>query len=116
LISLFANQCKKSWKLAYTVEAFLSAADFAESRFLSETACLVVDVHMPGTIGIDLHACPLNLECAVPPILVTAYPNEAVRDQAVRDGVTGYLSKPVDDRDLERCLRSALKSPTEENS
>jgi CheY-like chemotaxis protein len=30
---------------------------------------------------------------------VTAYPDEVVRDQALKDGVVCYLGKPVDDED-----------------
>jgi FixJ family two-component response regulator len=95
--------------LGYTVEAFPSAADFLASRFLPETACLVTDVHMPGMTGVELYGCLIKLGYAIPTILVTAYPDEVIRDQALKDGVICYLSKPVDDRDLERCLRSALK-------
>jgi FixJ family two-component response regulator len=95
--------------LGYTVEAFPSGADFLASHFLPETACLVTDVHMPGMTGIELHGRLIKLGYAIPTILVTAYPDDVVRDQALKEGVTCYLSKPVDDRDLERCLRSALK-------
>jgi len=95
--------------LGYSVEAFPSAADFLSSRSLSETACLVTDVHMPGMTGVELHGRLINLGYAIPTILVTAYPDEAVRDRALKDGVVCYLSKPVDDEDLERCFRSALK-------
>ena len=104
--------------LGYTAEAFPSAADFLESRFLSETACLVADVHMPRMTGVELHQRLIKLGYAIPTILVTAYPDEVVRDQALKDGVICYLSKPVDDRDLERCLRSVSKpgKPTEKNS
>jgi len=104
--------------LGYTVEEFPSAADFLASRLLPETACLVADVHMPGMTGVELHGRLTKLGYAIPTILVTAYPDEGVRDQALRDGVVCYLSKPVDDEDLEQCLRSALKAgkPIEENS
>ena len=104
--------------LGYTVEEFSSADDFLASRVLPETACLVTDVHMPGMSGIELHGRLIKLGYAIPTILVTAYPDEGVRDQVMKDGVVCYLSKPVDDRDLERCLRSALKprKPIEENS
>ena len=95
--------------LGYTVEEFPSAADFLASRLLPETACLVSDVNMPGMTGVELHGRLINLGYAIPTILVTAYPDEAVRDRALKDGVVCYLSKPVDDEDLERCLRSALK-------
>jgi FixJ family two-component response regulator len=104
--------------LGYTVEAFPSAADFLASRHLPETACLVADVHMPGMTGLDLHGHLVDAGYAIPTILVTAYPDEVVRDQALKDGVVCYLSKLVDDDYLERCLRSALQpgTPIEENS
>jgi CheY-like chemotaxis protein len=97
--------------LGYTVEAFSSAADFLRSRHLPETACLVADVHMPGMTGVELHRHLVNAGYAIPTILVTAYPDEIVKDRALRDGVVCYLSKPVDDNNLERCLRSALRRP-----
>ena len=104
--------------LGYTVEAFPSAADFLASRLLPETACLVTDVHMPGMTGVELHRHLVETGYAIPTILVTAYPDDAVRDRALKDGVICYLSKPVDDDHLERCLRSALQpgSTIEENS
>jgi FixJ family two-component response regulator len=93
----------------YTVESFPSAADFLASRLVPETDCLVADVHMPGMTGVELHRHLADTGYAIPTILVTAYPDEAVRNQALKDGVVCYLSKPLDDNDLERCLRSALQ-------
>jgi FixJ family two-component response regulator len=73
---------------------------------------------MPGMTGVELHRQLIKLGYAIPTILVTAYPDEAVRKQALKDGVFCYLSKPVDDGELESCLRTALKGgrPTKENS
>ena len=104
--------------LGYTVEAFPSATDFLASRLLPETACLVADVQMPGMTGVELHRHLVDAGYAIPTILVTAYPDEAVRDQALRDGVVGFLSKSVDADHLDRCLRSALQpvTPIEDNS
>jgi FixJ family two-component response regulator len=96
----------------YTVESFPSAADFLASRLLPETDCLVTDVQMPGMTGVELYRHLVETGHAIPTILVTAYPDEVVRDQALKDGVICYLSKPVDDDDLERCLRSALQPDT----
>jgi FixJ family two-component response regulator len=102
----------------YTVESFPSAADFLASRLLPETGCLVTDVQMPGMTGVELYRHLVDTGHAIPTILVTAYPDDVARDQALRDGVVCYLSKPVDDEDLERCLRSALQpdTPIEDNS
>jgi FixJ family two-component response regulator len=97
--------------LGYAVEAFPSPVEFLASCLLPETACLVADVHTPGMSGVSLHRHLVDAGYAIPTILVTAYPDEVVRDQALKDGVVCYLSKPVDDDHLERCLRSALQPP-----
>jgi FixJ family two-component response regulator len=96
--------------LGYTVEAFASPADFLKSPLIAETDCLVADVQMPGMTGVELHKQLIEAGRRIPTILVTAYPNEAVRNRALKDGVVCYLPKPVDDDHLERCLVSALRS------
>ncbi|MBV8191100.1 MAG: response regulator [Alphaproteobacteria bacterium] len=98
--------------LGYTVEAFPSAANFLASPFLTQTTCLVADVNMPGMTGPELHRHLVEEGYAIPTILVTAYPDEAVRMRALNDGVLCYLSKPVDDHHLEECLHSAVTSDT----
>ena len=94
----------------YTVEAFASAADFLASPLLPATGCLITDVQMPGMTGVELHRRLIDTGCAIPTILVTAYPDQTSRNRALKNGVFCYLSKPVDDEHLERCLRSALES------
>jgi FixJ family two-component response regulator len=102
----------------HRVEAFASAADFLASPRLIETACLIADVHMPTMTGIELYRHLIGAGQAIPTIIVTAYPNDADRDRALKDGVVCYLRKPVDDKHLIRWLRAALPSgePPEENS
>jgi FixJ family two-component response regulator len=96
--------------LGYTVEAFASAADFLASPLLAKTACLVTDVQMPGMTGVQLYKHLAEAGYPIPTILVTAYPDDLVRNRALKDGVVCYLCKPVDDDHLERCLRSVLQS------
>jgi FixJ family two-component response regulator len=96
--------------LGYTVETFPSAADFLTSPLLTETACLVSDVQMPGMTGVELHRHLIDTGHEIPTILITAYPDEVVRKRALNDGVVCYLCKPVDDEHLERCLRSAVET------
>ena len=75
-------------------------------------------VHMPGMTGVELHRHLVDTGHAIPTILVTAYADEVVRDQALKGGVVCYLSKPMNDDDLERCLLSALlpNTPIGDNS
>lgn len=96
--------------LGYTAESFPSAASFLASPFVAKTACLVADVNMPGMTGPELHRHLRDAGYKIPTILVTAYPDEVIRDRALKEGVVCYLSKPVDDDHLERCLGSAVRS------
>ncbi len=95
--------------LGYTVEAFPSAADFLASRRLDESACLIADIHMPGMTGVELYACLIEAGLRIPTILVTAYPDEATRARALKDGIVCYLLKPFDDNDLMDCVRKAVE-------
>ncbi len=107
----FRESMKKLVKLlGYAVEAFPSPSSFLASSFVLETACLVSDVQMPGMTGVELHRHLIAAGHRIPTILVTAYPDEAVRTRALNDGVVCYLSKPVDDERLERCIRSAVET------
>jgi FixJ family two-component response regulator len=104
--------------LGYVVEAFPSAADLLASPRLVETACLIADVHMPAMTGVELHRHLIDAGYKIPTILLTGYPDDDVRDRALKDGVICYLRKPVDERHLTQYLRAALHSgeTPEENS
>jgi len=95
--------------LGYQVEAFASAADFLAFPRPGETACLIADVNMPMMTGVELHRHLIDSGHAIPTILVTAYAENDVESRALKDGVTCYLRKPVDEKHLERCLLAALQ-------
>jgi FixJ family two-component response regulator len=96
--------------LAFTAEAFGSAADFLASPRLAETHCLIADVNMPAMTGIELYRHLIEAGRAIPTILVTAYPNDVDRMRALNEGVVCYLRKPVDEQQLKQCLRATLTS------
>ena len=95
----------------YTVEAFPSAVDFLAFPRLDETACLIADINMPAMTGIELFRRLVETGRPIPTILITAYPDEAVRTRALNDGVLCYLRKPFDDDELLRCVQLALDGP-----
>jgi FixJ family two-component response regulator len=94
--------------LRYTVDVFPSAADFLVSPRLSETSCLIADVHMPAMTGLELFRHLIDAGHPIPTILVTAYPSDVDRARALNDGVVCYLRKPIDEEKLSQCLRAAL--------
>lgn len=60
--------------LGYTTEAFASAADFLAFRRLDETACLIADIQMPGTTGIELYARLVEAGHEIQPSLLLPIP------------------------------------------
>jgi len=94
--------------LGYRAEAAASAEEFLRSPYVRRTSCLIADVQMPGMTGLDLHRHLSASGKVIPTVLITAYPDDSVRERALAAGVIGYLSKPFDENDLLACIRSAL--------
>lgn len=92
----------------YASVVFSSPQGFLKSRRLATFACLITDMRMPGTTGIELHQKLVEAGHAIPTILITAYPDETGRAQAVRAGILCYLPKPVTSDALLACVDGAL--------
>lgn len=79
----------------YECDAFASAEDFLRAPDCP-CQCVVSDVQMPGLSGMDL-ARQLALRPFPPPvILVTAYPDAAVRAAKASGLVRDVVEKPLD--------------------
>jgi FixJ family two-component response regulator len=102
----------------YTVEAFPSASEFLAFPRLGETACLIADINMPAMTGVELFRRLTETGRRMPTILITAYPDDAVRTRALADGVLCYLKKPFDDDELLHCVQMGLDGakPSDGNS
>jgi FixJ family two-component response regulator len=96
--------------LGFRVRTFQSATEFLACPEIADTSCMIADVQMPQMSGLDLYRRLGELGHAIPTILITAYPNDGVRDTLLAAGVVGYLVKPFDDDALIECVRSALRN------
>jgi len=94
--------------LGHAVVAFGRAEDLLTSDRRRDLCCVIADVQMPGMTGPELHARLAASGEPIPTILITAYPDEAARERALRVGVACYLAKPFGEDELLACLRSVL--------
>jgi len=93
----------------YSVEGFASAEEFLASNSEPNTACLILDIQLPGQTGLELQRRLRN--AAGPPIVfVTANVTDANRQTAAKLGAKGFLSKPVRCQDLLNAVRAAIPS------
>ena len=94
--------------LGFAVEVFSSAEDFIQSSRLSETSCLITDAQLRGMSGIELQKRLAALGHSIPTIVITAFPDERIRAQALSAGAVCFLYKPIDKDELVDCIDSAL--------
>ena len=86
------------------VADFACAADFLASDDLERTGLLIADQRMPAMTGLELHHQLAASGIVIPTAIMTAYPTEIGREQALRAGVRFFLTKPVSPDDLTACL------------
>jgi FixJ family two-component response regulator len=78
----------------YVTETFDSASAFFEVAATSAAVCLVVDIQLGETSGLEL-ARHLTMEGYTYPIIfLTGFPNEAVQARAASLGCIAFLEKP----------------------
>ena len=95
--------------LGHRAVAFASAMEYLGSGLLSEVACLITDLQMPGMSGLELQARLIADGRTTPVIFVTAHAcDHAARARALQSGAFGFLSKPCDAEDLIAALDRAL--------
>lgn len=95
--------------LGFSVSEFQSAAEFLESTCRARTACLIVDDRMPVMTGLGLCRHLIASGIPIPTIIVTAFPNDARRKDALRTGAKSYLAKPLEPDELLHCIRCAVE-------
>ena len=94
--------------LGLRVHTFRSAEEFLQSPRVNDTSCLITDVQMPGLSGVELQNLLLAQARHSPIILVTAFPEERMRNRAIEAGALGFLSKPFESQMLIKLIEKAI--------
>jgi FixJ family two-component response regulator len=89
------------------VAAFRSAAEFLESEKPDAPACLILDLQLPGTSGLELQQ-QLAAGDAPPIVFITGHGDVASSVRAMKAGAIEFLSKPFGERELLNAIESAI--------
>jgi FixJ family two-component response regulator len=92
-----------------SVEIFLSAEEFLDSKFKIDSACLIVEVNLPEMDGIELLKHINNLGIRIPTIVLSSRGNvpEAVR--AMQAKAIDFFEKPFIEDTLVTKILEVLK-------
>src|SRR6266550_9383766 len=93
----------------FRAEAFASAEEFLESKSAAKTACLILDLRMPGMNGLELQRHLTQNGDRVPIIFLSAHASEEDERSALRAGAVQFLRKPTSKEALLSAIRDAVK-------
>ena len=93
----------------FRAEAFASAEEFLDSKSAAETACLILDLRMPGMNGLELQRRLAQNGNSVPIIFLSAHASEEDERSALRAGAVRFLRKPISKEALLSAIREALR-------
>jgi FixJ family two-component response regulator len=80
--------------LGYGTELYASAKEFLDAAILTEAVCLIVDVQLGETCGIQFVQELASAGFTIPIIFMSANYNESVKRRAAEIGCVAFLTKP----------------------
>jgi FixJ family two-component response regulator len=93
----------------YQVTLYGSASEFLEVELPDTPACLVLDVRLPGTSGLELQEYLTRLNIRLPVIFMTGFGDILMSVKGMKAGAVDFLTKPVRDQDLLDAVAAAIR-------
>src|SRR5579863_1526569 len=97
----------------FAVRTFQSATEFVQSKRPDLSACLILDVELPGLSGLDLQTELANSGVEMPIIFLTGHGDIPMSVQAMKRGAVEFLTKPFRKQELLDAVREALRRDSE---
>jgi FixJ family two-component response regulator len=92
----------------YRAQTFGSGEEFLASNAAPETACVLLDVRMPGTDGLEVQRPLAERGERLPIVFLTAQASDDEERRARSAGAAEFLRKPVGQARLRRVLENVL--------
>jgi FixJ family two-component response regulator len=94
--------------MGWSARTFSSAEEFLRNGPCEETACLILDVRMPGMSGLDLQRQLAIADHRIPIVFISAHDDDGARVQALQAGAVDFLYKPFSEEVLLAAVNAAL--------
>lgn len=89
-------------------ETFASPQEFLTSERKNSPGCLVLDVRLPGTSGLDLQKELAALNVDMPIVFITGHADIPMTVQAMKAGAADFLPKPFRDQEFLDAVQKAI--------
>jgi FixJ family two-component response regulator/signal transduction histidine kinase len=94
--------------VGYDVELHESPASYLERSATRDPLCIVSDVRMPGTSGLDLQAALAREARALPIVFISAHGDVQTTASALKAGAIDFLAKPFSKGELLAAVAQAV--------
>lgn len=91
------------------VRLYGSVHEFLDSKTQATSGCIVLDVRLPGTSGLDFQQQLADLNIKLPVILMTGHGDIPMSVRAMKSGAIDFLPKPFRDQDMLDAVAAALR-------
>jgi len=95
------------------VETFSSGREFLARKPVTAPRCLILDVRLPGTSGLEFQRELADANIEIPIIFVTAHGDIPMTVQAMKAGAVDFLTKPFRDQELLDAIHRAVERDRE---
>lgn len=92
------------------VETFASTADFLQQPKTEGASCLVLDVRLQGSSGLDFQRQLAGSNVTIPIIFITGHGDIEMSVKAMKAGAVDFLAKPFREQDLLDAVSAALQA------
>jgi len=96
-------------KEGQAVRTFGSAAELMRSELPDVPSCLVLDIRLPGSSGLDLQTELAKSGTQIPIIFMTGHGDIPMSVQAMKAGASDFLTKPFLAEDMLKAVSSAIE-------
>jgi FixJ family two-component response regulator len=90
-------------------ESFATGEEFLKKKRTPDPSCLVLDVRLPQTSGLDFQSMLAEAGMQIPIIFITAHGDIPMSVRALKSGAVEFLTKPFRDQDLLDAIQQALQ-------
>jgi FixJ family two-component response regulator len=97
----------------YQVMLHGSATEFLTADLPDTPSCLVLDVRLPRTSGLELQDYLRTVNNKVPVILITGYGDVPMSVKAMKAGAVDFLTKPIQHQSLLDAVAAAIRKDRE---
>jgi FixJ family two-component response regulator len=90
------------------VASFESAQHLLTAGVPADANCMILDVRLPGTSGLDLQDMLTRLDVRIPVIFMTGYGDVPMTVRGMKAGAVDFLTKPFRDQDMLDAVSAAI--------